>query len=185
MTRVRRSIKPHRRKPAATVAAARGKYQVGPGRPPREFQFKAGQSGNPKGAKRKPPSILPDLKAMLEAALSGNIKLHQGNTERTLTKLAAGIEHLVDQFAQGDRYARRDLIDLAEKLGTDLFAGRDQANEQTRESTTADDDAALADYVKRKIEELQHDHAEPPSDGSEPSNRNSVEVKGEQDEPPN
>jgi hypothetical protein len=33
---------------------------------------------------------------------------------------------------------------------------------QTRESTTAGDDAALADYVKRKIEELQRHHNEPP-----------------------
>jgi hypothetical protein len=38
------------------------KYKVGPGRPPKEHQFKPGQSGNPKGAKRKPPSLLPDLK---------------------------------------------------------------------------------------------------------------------------
>jgi hypothetical protein len=184
MTRMRRSVKPLRRKPAA-LAAAKGEYQVGPGRPPRDFQFRPGQSGNPKGAKRKSPSILPDLKAMLEAALSGNITLRQGHTERTLTKLAAGIEHLVDQFAQGDRYARRDLIDLADKLGVELFASRDHSNEQARETTTADDDAALADYVKRKIEELPDDHAEPPSDGSEPSSCNRIEVKGEQDEPPN
>ena len=35
--------------------------KVGPGRPPKEHQFKPGQSGNPKGAKRKAPSLLPDL----------------------------------------------------------------------------------------------------------------------------
>ena len=29
-------------------------YKVGPGRPPKEYRFKPGQSGNPKGAKRKP-----------------------------------------------------------------------------------------------------------------------------------
>ena len=28
-------------------------YRVGPGRPPKEYQFKPGQSGNPKGARRK------------------------------------------------------------------------------------------------------------------------------------
>jgi hypothetical protein len=43
-------------------------YRVGPGRPPREFQFKPGQSGNPKGARRKLQSIAPDLKAALERA---------------------------------------------------------------------------------------------------------------------
>src|SRR5512132_4516425 len=39
-------------------------YKVGPGRPPREHQWKPGQSGNPKGAKRKQPPIHPDLKAL-------------------------------------------------------------------------------------------------------------------------
>ena len=28
-------------------------YRVGPGRPPKEFQFKPGRSGNPQGANRK------------------------------------------------------------------------------------------------------------------------------------
>ncbi len=45
-------------------------YKVGPGRPPREYQFKKGQSGNPKGAKRKKPSIELDLKAALERRLT-------------------------------------------------------------------------------------------------------------------
>jgi hypothetical protein len=184
MTRTRRSIKPLRRKPVATVAATGDEYRVGPGQPPREFQFQPGQSGNPKGAKRKGPSILPDLKGLLEDALGGNITLRHGNKERTLTKLAAGIEYLVDQFARGDRYARRDLIDLADKLGVQLFASRDHANEEARETTSADDDAALADYVKRKLAELHHDHAEPPLIDSEPSN-NCVKVEGGQDEPPN
>jgi hypothetical protein len=50
---------------SATTASAE-EYKVGPGRPPREYQFKPGKSGNPKGAKPKPPSIAPDLKLALE-----------------------------------------------------------------------------------------------------------------------
>ena len=138
---------------------------MGPGRPPREFQFKPGQSGNPKGAKRKSPSILPDLKGLLEDALGGNITLHHGNKERTITKLVAGIEHLVDQFARGDRYARRDLIDLADRLGVDLFAGQGQAKESPPKTTTAaDDEMVLADYLKRHAGERNQDltsHAPP------------------------
>ena len=53
-------------------------YKVGPGHPPKEHQFKPGQSGNPKGAKRKPPSIALDLKAALERALNTTVKLRQG-----------------------------------------------------------------------------------------------------------
>jgi hypothetical protein len=50
-------------------------YRVGPGRPPREYQFKPGQSGNPKGSERK-TSLAPDLKAMLERA-PGRTRTHR------------------------------------------------------------------------------------------------------------
>src|SRR3954452_20784804 len=91
-------------------------YQVGPGRPPKEYQFKPGQSGNPKGARRKPTSIAPDLKALFERAISGKVTLTQGEQKKIITKAAAGIEQLVNQFARGDRHARRDLLVLAKTL---------------------------------------------------------------------
>jgi hypothetical protein len=62
------------RSPATSATASDAEYKVGPGRPPREYQFKPGQSGNPKGAKRKPPSVAPDLKAALERALNKTIR---------------------------------------------------------------------------------------------------------------
>ena len=75
-------------------------YKVGPGRPPKEHRFKPGQSGNPKGAKRKAPSMAPDLKAALERALNKTVKLKQGDKERTVTMAVAGIEQLVAEFCQ-------------------------------------------------------------------------------------
>jgi hypothetical protein len=92
-------------------------YRVGPGRPPKEYQFKPGQSGNPKGAPRKPESIAPELGAILERSLNGKVTLRQGENEKIVTKFAAGIEQLVTQFAKGDRDARRDLFQLVERLG--------------------------------------------------------------------
>ena len=92
-------------------------YRVGPGRPPKEYQFKPGQSGNPKGAARKPESIAPELGAILERSLNGKVTLRQGEKEKVVTKFAAGIEQLVTQFAKGDRHARRDLFPLLERLG--------------------------------------------------------------------
>jgi hypothetical protein len=95
-------------------------YRVGPGRPPKEYQFKPGQSGNPKGAPRKPESIAPELGAILERSLNGKVTLRQGENEKIVTKFAkfaAGIEQLVTQFAKGDRDARRDLFLLVERLG--------------------------------------------------------------------
>src|SRR4051794_41596821 len=120
--------KPRRSKPAAeTDAAASSEYKVGPGRPPQEYQFKPGQSGNPKGAKRKPKSLLPDLKRLFEQTLSEKVAVKQGDKERTLTMAEAGIKQLVAQFARGDRHARRDVFTYAEKLGVDLLGRLHQA----------------------------------------------------------
>src|ERR1700674_1035901 len=132
-------------------------YRVGPGRPPKEFQFKPGQSGNPKGAKRKAASIAPDLKALLERELGKKVRLRQGEKEQIVTKAAAGIEQLVNQFAQGDRHARRDLIVLADKLGVDLAAGQGQAIEKALEAAlTTYDEALLAEYLQRHGGERDH-----------------------------
>lgn len=126
-------------------------YRVGPGRPPKEFQFRAGQSGNPKGAKRKPRSIVPDVKAMLETALHAQVRVREGNKERSSTKLRTGLDQLANQFAKGDRHARRDVFDLAARLGIDLLAGQGLTPEAVDQSTIAENDAAiLADYVSRQ-----------------------------------
>ena len=134
-------------KPAATNP----EYRVGPGCPPREHQFKPGQSGNPEGARKRPPSIAPDLKALLQTALSKKVALTIGDKERMVTKAAAGIEQLVDQFAHGDRHARRDLFDLADKLGLDLGASSKALEELAGKALTADDEALVADFLRRKM----------------------------------
>jgi Family of unknown function (DUF5681) len=125
-------------------------YRVGPGRPPKEYRWKPGQSGNPKGARPKPRSIVPDLKALFERALSGKVTLRQGEREKIITKAAAGIEQLVNQFAKGDRHARRDVLTLAARLGVDLVPGQGDALAQSVASAlSAEDEALLADYVRR------------------------------------
>lgn len=145
-------------KPGAPTA----EYRVGPGRPPREFQFKPGQSGNPEGARKRPRSIAPDLKALLQAALSKKVTLTIGDTERILTRAAAGIEQLVDQFARGDRHARRDLFDLAEKLGLDLGANSKAAFEELAgKALAAEDEALVADFLKRKAGQAADDPEDP------------------------
>src|SRR6476659_3780551 len=93
-------------------------YEVGYRRPPNRFQFKKGRSGNPTGKRNR--SSKPDLKAQLESELSKAVTIRSGKRAKTLTKAAAGIKQLVDQFAKGDRNARRDLFLLSEKLGVAL-----------------------------------------------------------------
>jgi Family of unknown function (DUF5681) len=137
---------------ASQPAASDAEYKVGPGRPPREYRFKPGKSGNPKGAKPKPPSIAPDLKLALERALNKTVKLKQGEKERIVTMAEAGIEQLVAQFAKGDRHARRDLIALADKLGVDLLAGQ---HKRVQEALASNHQAILETYVARQYDKVR------------------------------
>jgi hypothetical protein len=147
----RNAQKPSQRKLGlASTGGATTEYRVGPGCPPREHQFKPGQSGNPQGARKRPPTIAPDLKILLQAALGKKIAVTIGDKERLLTRAAAGIEQLVEQFARGDRYARRDLLDLADKLGLDLGASSKAVLEELASKSLAPEDEALvADFLKR------------------------------------
>jgi Family of unknown function (DUF5681) len=124
-------------------------YKVGPGRPPKEFRFPKGKSGNPKGRKPKPPTLAPDLKAALERALNEKVPVKQGERTLLLSKADAGILQLVNQFAKGDRHARRDLFQLADKLGVDL-AGRLQTALET--ALGPDQQSILDAYVERRKE---------------------------------
>jgi hypothetical protein len=142
-------------------------YRVGPGRPPKEYQFKPGQSGNPQGARRKPRSVALDIRDLFERALSGKVTLRQGEHEKIITKAAAGIEQLVNQFAKGDRHARRDLFALAARLGANLVAGQGDALEQSvAAALSANDQALLDDYVRRHA--VQPDRPDEMDAGSRP-----------------
>ena len=159
------------RRPHLTSQSSNTPYRVGPGFPPREFQFRPGQSGNPAGAQKRAPTIAPDLKALLQVALSKKITITIGEKERLLTKAAAGIEQLVDQFARGDRYARRDLFDLADKLGLDLAASSRAALEElTSKALAADDEAVVASFLERNARKLvgENDAKTPLSDAKKP-----------------
>jgi hypothetical protein len=136
---------------APSTQTSEPEYKVGPGRPQKEHQFKPGQSGNPKGAKRKPKPIAPDLKAALERALNERIKLKQGEKERITTTAEAGIKQLVAQFAKGNHQARRDLIVICDKLDVDLMQSQRQA---VQEALAANHEAILETYVARQYDKV-------------------------------
>ena len=115
---------PDRRNDAFPSGPSEAGYKVGPGRPPKEYQFKQGQSGNPKGRKRKEPSLLPDLKQLFESAFNQKVKVTQGGGQRLLTMWDAGMQQLAVQFAKGDRHARRDVFWIAERLGSEFLTSK-------------------------------------------------------------
>jgi hypothetical protein len=123
-------------------------YKVGPGRPPKQYQWKPGQSGNPKGAKRRTRSLIPELKGEFERVFSQKLKVTQGDRERFITRWVAGLEQLSIQYAKGDRHARRDVFYFAERLGVDLLKSK-----MSEDTLSADHQAILDAYVERRTQE--------------------------------
>jgi Family of unknown function (DUF5681) len=170
--RKRIKIKPKRPQPRALAKIPDAKYRVGPGHPPREHQFKPGQSGNPAGARRKSRSIAPDLKAHLQEALNSKINLMQDDKKRIISKAAARIEQVVNAFAEGDRHARRDVLDMARRLNLDLLGGHTQGDAPSPQaSSPAEDEAILADFLRRRDKardaETERSHESNNNDGEE------------------
>ncbi len=130
---------------------AEEEYKVGPGRPPKEHQFKPGQSGNPKGAKRKAPSLIPNLKEQFERAFSQKAKVTRGGRARVITMWAAGMQQLSIQFAKGDRHARRDAFWIAEKLGSEFLTSKKAFDETLAGDRQAILDAYVARQTHRKV----------------------------------
>lgn len=140
---------PNKSRSSRCNAEAEGGYKVGPGCPPKEHQFKPGQSGNPNGAKRKEPLLAAEMKTAFEAAFKKTVKLKQGDRERIVSMWAAGCGQLATQFAKGDRHARRDALLYAEKLGIDL-----NPPDPTQEGLPPEHQAILGDYVDRQYDKL-------------------------------
>jgi hypothetical protein len=123
-------------------------YKVGPHCPPKEHQFKKGApSPYPQGRPRKDATLAPDLKKALEDALNKKVPVKSGERQVLVSKAVIGIEQLVNQFAKGDRHARRDLMDIAAKLGVDLLAGQ---KGRIEEALSVSHQAILDSYFARR-----------------------------------
>jgi hypothetical protein len=99
--------------------------------------------------------------------------LRQGDREQIVTKATAGIEQLVNQFAKGDRHARRDVLNLSERLEIDLKGGRGQAPAgETPRMSEAEATALTA--ALSKVFQLHHHEA--PAEDVKPYGDNGGEV---------
>jgi hypothetical protein len=141
------------------------KYRVGPGHPPREYQFKPGQSGNPKGAEPK-SKLLRDLRVLYARAMNKKVKLPRGERDVLITKLEAGFNELASQFAEGDHRARRDVFDFAAKLKIDLTASRGNNGHQVEVSSESELRQALLErgIPTRLLPPIDNAGLDPPPD---------------------
>ncbi|MFI4935218.1 MAG: DUF5681 domain-containing protein [Caulobacterales bacterium] len=117
---------------------------MGYGRPPQHSRFQRGQSGNPRGRPRGQPNLVTDI--MNE--LAEQIRIREGDRERSVSKQRAMVKALVAKSLKGEARAAALLINLLVKLG-------DQTGPlaETEVSVTAADQQVIDDFLKRAMAE--------------------------------
>jgi len=106
-------------------------YEVGYGRPPKDTQFKPGQSGNPRGRPKKSKNV----EAMIQRELDEVVTLQEGGCQIRITKREAIIKQLVNSAIKGDTKP----LQL-------MFAHLEKHREPEPFVSTAADDAELLKY---------------------------------------
>lgn len=112
---------------------------VGYGRPPKNRQFKPGESGNPRGR----PKGAVSFKSDLAEELSETIAVREGNHEVRVTKQRAVVRALVGASIDGNAKAASALIGLCAKLFRD----------QEADPRVAEDEAFVDKLAERKRQE--------------------------------
>lgn len=122
---------------------------VGYGKPPKQFQFKPGQSGNPKGRKKGSRGLKTDLGAELRS----KVPVTENGKTRQLTKQQLVLKAMVTKAAKGDTKAAAQVLSMTMQIFgiEDERTGKSQLN--------AADEALLADYLASNA-----GPSEPPSD---------------------
>ena len=108
-------------------------YKTGRGRPPKESQFKKGQSGNPAGR----PKGARGVREILTEELMKEIAAKENGQSIRIPALSAITRTLVNQAIRGDVKVSFSLIDL----GLRIDVGSTSA--EAEEETAAPEDAAI------------------------------------------
>jgi Family of unknown function (DUF5681) len=114
--------------------------EVGYGKPPKETQFKKGESGNPKGR----PKSAKNLKTDLVEELSERIVAREGERTVKISKQRAVIKTLLARTVKGDARAGATLLNL-------IFRVLDPAGDvaETAAPLSAEEREVLADVEAR------------------------------------
>jgi hypothetical protein len=91
--------------------------------------------------------MLPDVRKAFERAVNKKVLVPRGDKKVLMTRVEIGLEQLLNQFAKGDRHARRDLMEYADKLGIDFLANHRHALE---EALTPNYQAILDAFLARR-----------------------------------
>ena len=143
-------------------------YSVGYGRPPRNTQFKKGQSGNPKGR----PSGSKNLSTLLDQALSAEVLATENGKRLKVTKREAMITQLVNKGASGDPRAIKLLLDEMRLIEIRMEASSPDS------SSFDEGDREVMRLLRERVQRLvQH-----PETGEEVRGHETREHRGEADQ---
>lgn len=112
-------------------------YEVGYKKPPKEYQFKPGQSGNSKGR----PKLVQDFKSDFRDELEETITLKESGDVKTITKQRALIKRLITNALNGHS--------ASIKLVTSIMNSMPVKNEDIVEDLSAEDTKILQDFLER------------------------------------
>ncbi len=140
--RSRRPVSSKQEESISHDAAAGDGYAVGYGRPPRDTQFKPGQSGNPRGR----PKGAKSETDILNALLNRKITVHEHGRTRQITVMDGAYRAITQKALQGDLKAAAFLLNRKSQI--------DQ-NSAAAPSEMSDDDKAVLNSYIRQITDAQ------------------------------
>jgi hypothetical protein len=116
-------------------------YAIGFGRPPKHSQFKPGKSGNPRGRPKKRAS----LQDIVTAVLFEKMPVRIGERTQKITSVDALIRTAMNRGLKGDHRFLTSVIAFIRMSGL----CETDANASTNDIDSTDDQAILADFLKR------------------------------------
>jgi hypothetical protein len=93
--------------------AIKGDYDVGWGRPPKQYQFQPGKSGNPRG---RPPGRL-NNKTLLIRLMDEGIWIHEDGKKRKVTRYEALCKAHLTKAIKGDVQSAKFILEQAAGAG--------------------------------------------------------------------
>ena len=114
---------------------------VGYKKPPKNTQFKPGQSGNPKGRSKGCRNLKTDL---LEE-LGGRITITENGKTKKISKQQAFIKQQCSKALSGDKNSVKTLVGLMTR-----FLADHQEDINEKDEVLLDEDAAILDFYARR-----------------------------------
>ena len=114
-------------------------YEVGYGKPPKDSQFKPGQSGNPNGR----PKGARNLKTEIREVMQSTVTVTQDGKRKKISTRKAVVLRLTEKALSGNVQATRVLIDLMKTY--------DEEDVADVVEDLSQDDAAILEMFAEKI----------------------------------